>query len=100
MILPVIKSFASKATEDLFNGISSREARKIQQEIQRRALAKLDYLHAAETLEALKYAPGNRLEPLKGDKKGKYSVRINQQYRIVFRFFEGNAYDVEIADYH
>ena len=96
----MIQSFASKATEAFFNGIPSRDAWKIPSDIQNRARMKLDYLHAAETLEALKFSPGNRLEALKGDMKGKYSIRINQQYRIIFRFFEGNSHDVEITDYH
>ena len=96
----MIKSFGSKGTKDLFHGIPSREARRIPQTIWRVAWRKLDMLNAAVQLEDLRVPPGNRLEALKGEKKGKYSIRINDQYRIVFTFKEGNASEVEIMDYH
>lgn len=64
------------------------------------ARRKLDLLNAAATLEFLRVPPGNRLEALKGDRKGQFSIRINDQWRICFRFEDGNAYDVEIVDYH
>jgi proteic killer suppression protein len=63
-------------------------------------LLKLDYLNAAKRLEDLRLPPGNRLEVLRGRYEGKYSIRINDQYRIVFRFVESDAYEVEITDYH
>lgn len=96
----MIKSFASKGTEDIYNGVVSQKARKIPQTIWGVAGRKLDMLNAAVYVEDLKAPPGNRLEALKGDLKGKYSIRINDQFRIIFSFKDGNAYDVEIRDYH
>jgi proteic killer suppression protein len=68
--------------------------------IERVALRKLDMLDAAVNLDALKVPPGNKLESLQGDRKGQYSIRINQQWRVCFVWHEGCAYDVEIVDYH
>ena len=68
--------------------------------IQRHALVKLLLVHAATTVEDLRVPPGNRLELLKGDRAGQFSVRVNQQWRVCFRFEQGDAYDVEICDYH
>ena len=68
--------------------------------IERVALRKLDMLDAAVSLHALRVPPGNQLEALRGDREGQYSIRINQQWRVCFRWREGNAYDVEIVDYH
>ena len=69
-------------------------------DLQRVALRKLDILNAAQTLEDLRIPPGNRLEKLSGNRFGQHSIRINDQFRICFVFKEGNAYDVEITDYH
>lgn len=96
----MIKSFGTKGTEDIYHGISSREARKIPQDLGRAARRKLDMLNASVELKDLQAPPGNRLEALKGDLKGKYSIRINDQYRAIFVFKDGNAYEVEITDYH
>ena len=96
----MIKSFASKGTEDIYNGVASQKARKIPQTIWGVACRKLDMLNAAVQLEDLKAPPANRLEALKGDMKGKYSIRINDQYRIVFSFKDSNVYEVEIKDHH
>jgi len=96
----MIRSFGSKATKDLFHGIVSRDSRKIPDVIWKAAVRKLDMLNAANDLRDLSAPPSNRLEALKGDLKGTYSIRINRQFRIVFVFEAGNAYDVEIADYH
>ena len=93
----MIESFASKETEKIFHGHVSR---KLPIEIQRAARRKLLYLDDAEDLQDLKAPPGNRLERLKGDRAGQYSVRINDQWRICFRFKNGDAFDVEIVDYH
>jgi len=82
----LIISFGNKSTSDLFNGINSRESRKIPPEIIKNALKKLDILNAAEQLEELKIPPGNRLEALKGNLKGYYSIRINNQWRIIFQW--------------
>ena len=96
----MITSFGNKATADLFNGIDSRESRKIPSEIIRIALKKLDILNAAEQLQELNIPPGNRLEALKGNLKGFYSIRINSQWRIIFQWDNGNVSQVEIIDYH
>lgn len=96
----MIHSFKSQAAEDIFHGRSTREARRVPQEVWKAAFRKLDILNAANTLQDLKAPPANRLEALKGNLKGKYSIRINDQYRIVFEFKDGNAFEVEIQDYH
>lgn len=92
----VIVTFRSRKAERLF----AREFVKGLASIQRVALRKLQQLHFATQLSDLAAPPGNRLEPLKGDRKGQYSIRINDQWRICFVWRDGNAYDVEIADYH
>jgi len=75
-------------------------SRRIPPDIRERAMAKLQYLHAAKKIDDLRLPPANRLEPLKGDRKGQYSIRINDQYRICFRWDGIDAHDVEITDYH
>ncbi len=95
--LGMIKSFRSDETEKIF---SREPSRKLPHEIQRVALRKLLMLDAATGVDDLRVPPGNRLEELHGDRKGQWSIRINDQWRICFRWHEGNAYDVEIADYH
>jgi len=93
----MIKSFASKETERLF----TREfSRKLPQSIQRAARVKLEILDAAESLEDLRVPPSNRLEKLSGNRQGQYSIRINDQWRICFEWRSGDAYRVEIVDYH
>lgn len=92
----MIKSFRSRQTERLFNQEKVREF----QFIERAALRKLAMLDAATELRDLAAPPGNRLEPLRGDRKGKYSIRINDQWRICFVWRDGDAYGVEITDYH
>ena len=92
----MILSFADRDTQDLFEG---RRVRRFVQ-IERPALRKLTQLHIASQLEDLRIPPGNRLEALKADRSGQHSVRINQRWRVCFRFAAGNAYDVEIVDYH
>jgi len=96
----LIISFGNKSTADLFNGINSREARKIPSEITKKVLNKLDILNAVETLDELKSPPGNRLEALKENLKGFYSIRINNQWRIIFQWHNGNVSQVQIIDYH
>jgi proteic killer suppression protein len=93
----VIKSFLCRETERLFNG---RFSRKLPQSIQRTAARKLEMLAAASMLESLRVPPSNRLEQLKGDRAGQHSIRVNDQWRICFRWQDGDAYDVEIVDYH
>ena len=96
----MIINFKSQATQDIYDGISSKEARKIPLTIWKVAQRKLDMINAALNITDLRVPPGNRLEALKGDLEGFHSVRINDQYRIIFRFKDSNAYDVEITDYH
>ena len=93
----MIKTFRDKETEKIFNRLVSR---KLPQNIQHLARRKLIILDAATELNASSVPPGNRLEALKGDRKGQHSIRINDQWRICFRWKAGNEYDVEIADYH
>ncbi|WP_257266449.1 type II toxin-antitoxin system RelE/ParE family toxin [Endozoicomonas sp. ONNA2] len=94
-------SFRDKATEDLFNGIASRHARKAcPQSLLRIVRRKLDQLDSAVLLDDLKAPPGNRLEALTGDRKGQYSIRLNDQYRICFVWSDSGPADVEITDYH
>jgi toxin HigB-1 len=93
----VIISFACKETERIWNGQYSQ---KFPEGLQNRALRKLRQLDASSNLNDLRHPPGNRLEALKGDRKQQYSIRINQQWRLCFIWKKGNAYDVEIVDYH
>ncbi len=93
----MIQSFASKETEKVFNG---RLSRKLPHNIQRTARRKLLYLYDAEDLQDLLAPPGNRLEKLRRDREGQHSIRINDQWRICFRWENNRAYDVEIVDYH
>ncbi len=92
----MIKGFADRNTEALFQ----RKPRKRFRPFARVALRKLLILNAASSLDDLKVPPGNRSEKLKGDRKGQYSIRINDQWRVCFRWQGGDAYDVEIVDYH
>jgi len=93
----MIKNFKCKESENLFNGKFSK---KIPQSIQRTAQRKLVQIHAATTLNFLRVPPGNQLELLDADRKNQYSIRINDQWRICFKWLENNAIDVEIIDYH
>jgi len=92
----MIKSFKCKDTEKLFHDVEPKRFKAIS----RRARMKLEMLNATVSLEGLKVPPGNRLEPLKGDRKGQHSIRIDSQWRICFQWLDGSAYDVEIVDYH
>ena len=93
----MILSFASNETERIWNG---QRSRRYPPDIQNRALAKLALLHAADFLDDLRNPPGNRLHDLNDDRAGQHSISINKQWRICFRWKDGNAYDVEIVDYH
>jgi toxin HigB-1 len=93
----VIESFRSKETEKIFRREYSR---RLPTGIQKVAFRKLRMLNRSATVEDLRAPPGNRLEALSGNRKGQYSIRINEQWRICFVWREGNAYDVEIVDYH
>ena len=93
----MILSFRDKQTAALFEGL---RVRHIDIKVQRRALMKLQQLDAATVLEDMRVPPGNQLEALRGDRKGQHSVRVNQQWRLCFRWHAGNALDVEFCDYH
>jgi len=92
----VIKSFIDRETEDLFHDLSVARFKTIE----RPARRKLLYRHRARILQDLRVPPGNRLEALKGNRQGQYSIRINERWRICFRWEEGSVFDVEIVDYH
>lgn len=97
----MISSFADLATEDLFNGVNSRRARKAcPSKLWDVVARKLTQLNRVRDLRELAVPPGNRLEALKGTRRGQHSIRINDQYRICFRWEEGYAHDVEVTDYH
>jgi toxin HigB-1 len=96
----VIASFGDSSTADLYHGIRSSRARRFPSEILAAALRKLDYLNAAVSLNDLRSPPGNHLEMLHGDWRGFHSIRINKQWRIVFRWSDAQAHDVQIIDYH
>lgn len=96
----MITSFNSKTTEDIFHGISSKAARSIPESLWSVVQRKLDMINAAHLLIDLRIPPGNRLERLSGVKSAYHSIRVNDQYRIVFRWLDGNASEVEIVDYH
>lgn len=94
---PVIRSFRDKDTERLFD---RQPVRKLGADLQRVALRRLRQVDAAANLEDLRSPPGNRLEKLRGDRSGRHSIRINDQWRVCFRWSDGDAYEVEIVDYH
>jgi toxin HigB-1 len=96
----MIGSFGNKLAHDLFNDLSSTERRRFPAELHRVARRKLFYLNEADQLSDLKVPPGNRLEALKGDLKNFYSIRINDQWRIIFKWSEGQVLEVSVLDYH
>lgn len=96
----MIVSFANRLAENLFEDRRSREVRAFPPELHRKARMKLLYLHEAGVLEDMRVPPGNRLEALRGDRVGFHSIRINDQWRLIFRWESGNAHDVSIEDYH
>ena len=95
----MISSFGDKLTEALYHGTANKDLR-LPPEINRRALRKLDMINAAHDVLDLRSPPGNRLETLQGDLAGMFCIRVNDQWRIVFRWQDGNAYEVRLADYH
>jgi toxin HigB-1 len=96
----MIASFGDAATEDLFHGANTKAARSIDRAIWPVVRRKLDLLNAAAGLEDLRVPPGNRLEALRGDQKGRHSIRVNDRYRVTFRFEHARAHDVRCEDYH
>ena len=96
----MIISFGDKASFDLFHGTHSRYVRKLPNQIHEMALYKFDVLNAAQNIDDLRSPAGNRLEQLKGDFKGFHSIRINSQWRIVFRWDANTVHEVQILGYH
>ena len=97
----MIVSFKDGASEDLFNGINSKQARKVcPRALWKIASRKLDLLDSVQSLDELKVPPGNHLELLSGNRRGQYSIRINEKYRICFLWGEAGPKNIEITDYH
>jgi proteic killer suppression protein len=96
-IRTVIKTFSDKRTQSLF---ATGRANRCPPDVSSRAARKLEYVDLAISLDDLRVPPGNRLHALEGDRKGQYSISINDQWRICFRFVDGDAHDVEVCDYH
>ncbi len=97
----MIGSFRDEGTEDVFDGRSTRKARKVcPQNLWRVARRKLDQMNQAVELDDLRVPPGNRLEPLTGDREGQHSIRVNDQYRVCFVWVGDRAEEVELVDYH
>lgn len=93
----MIKTFADKHTSDLF---TKGKSRRLPPDLLRRSIRRLEYVHHATQLDDLRVPPSNRLHALRGDRKGQHAICINDQWRVCFRFEDGDAYDVEVADYH
>jgi proteic killer suppression protein len=96
----VIRSLRDETTADLFRDRNTRAARRIPRELWRAVQRKLKLLDTAVRLEDLRTPFGNRLEPLRGDRAGRHSIRVNDQYRVSFRWENGHAYEVCVEDYH
>jgi toxin HigB-1 len=96
----MILNFNSRLAEDIYHGVDSRYARKLSGELHAKALRLLDQLDSVTHIESLRVPPSNRLEKLSGDLKGYWSIRINSQWRIIFRWEIDAAYNVDIVDYH
>lgn len=93
----MIRSFADKETESLFR---TGKSRKLPPDILRRAVLRLNQLEHATDIHELRFPPANRLEALHGDRSGQWSIRVNSQWRVCFRFVDGDVFDVHITDYH
>ena len=93
----MIESFADKHTRDLF---TTGRSKRLPADVRHRAVRRLEYINYASKLEDLYVPPSNRLHALQGGRQGQYAIRVNDRWRICFRFENGNAYDVELVDYH
>lgn len=96
----MIQSFADETTADLFRQRNTKAARRIPPDLWRHVQRKLKMLDVAARLDDLKSPPGNRLEALRGDRKGRHSIRVNEQFRVTFRWENGHAFEVAAEDYH
>ena len=95
--IPMIKTFADNETQQLY---IKGKSKRLPSDLTKRAIRRLEYINLANNLKDLRVPPINRLHSLKGDREGQFSISINDQWRICFRFMDGDAYDVEITDYH
>ena len=100
VIYRMIRNFANKTAQDVYHGINSSNARKLPRELHGKTQRLLDQINAAKSLHILRIPPGNRLEKLIGELQGFWSLRINDRYRIIFRWDGNDALDVKIIDYH
>ena len=98
--IDVIRSFGDQRTEDVFHGHATREVKRLDAALVKATVRKLDMIVAAAAVQDLRAPPGNRLEALHGNLEGWFSIRVNDQWRLVFRWLDGAAEDVEIVDYH
>jgi toxin HigB-1 len=96
----MIQSFADQTTADIFRERNTKAARQIPKDVWRSAQRKLKMLDVAAQLNDLESPPGNRLQALKGQMKGRHSIRVNDQYRVTFRWEDGHAFEVAVEDYH
>ena len=96
----MISTFGDATTADIYHGSDTKAARRIRRELRDRVQCKLDLLNACTSVEDLRIPPANRLEKLEGNLAGFYSIRVNRQYRIVFKFANGNCEEVRCTDYH
>lgn len=96
----MIRNFKSKAAEDIFNGIQSRLARKVPVDLHDRIRRLYDQINASTKIDTLRTPPGNNLEKLKGNLKNYWSIRVNKQWRIIFKWENGEAFDIDVLDYH
>ncbi len=96
----MIVSFGARRTEELYHGLRSARARRFPADLLRVALRKLDMLNAAHSLRDLRSRPANRLEALRGDLAGLHSIRVNDQWRVVFRWADDGAHEIRLMDYH
>ena len=100
MVLEVIRTLADDTTRDIWNGVNSKAARRIPRDLWSIIQRKLDQIDSVTKLDDLKVPPGNRLHALMGNLAGFHTIRVNDQYRIIFRFEGPDSYDVRCADYH
>lgn len=96
----MIRNFKSASAQDIFDGKNSKQARKVSSELHSKIQRLFDQLNAATQVETLKIPPSNRLEKLKGDLKNYWSIRVNIQWRVIFEWEDGEAYNVDVVDYH
>ena len=96
----MIQSFADGTTADIFRERNTKDARRVPQTLWRIVQRKLKMLDVAARVDDLESPPGNRLKPLKGQMRGRYSIRVNEQFRITFRWENGHAFEVAVEDYH